>query len=168
MSAARASARSLQRAGNWFNDLARHQFITRNRRVAAGLTALAIAIAVLAVQVSDRWFSPGEMILPILCGGLLLWPRALRILIAVVAAGLIYDIVEDRAGFGIGRGIAENHRKKGRRLLRAERHEALHHECAGGRHLYRHGAHERRERRERHLGVYRGARIAGLVAWKAR
>src|SRR5580692_742456 len=130
-SAARATARSLQRAGNWFNDLARHQFITRNRRVAAGLTAIAIAIAVLSVQLTDRWFSPGEMILPILCGGLLLWPRALRILIAVVAAGLIYDIVEDRAGFGIAVTIAatayfadvlaNTRGKLGTRGLRADR-----------------------------------------------
>src|ERR1700722_12564501 len=106
ISAARGAARSLQRAGNWFSDLARHQFITRNRRVAAGLTAIAIAIAVLAVQLTDRWFSPGEMILPLLAGGLLLWPRALRILIVVVAAGLIYDVVEDRAGPGIVLTIA--------------------------------------------------------------
>ena len=92
MYAERASARSLQRAGNWFSDLARHQFITRNRRVAAGLTAIAIAVAVLAVQFSDRWFSPGEMILPLLAGGLLLWPRALRILIvgAVLTATAVW------------------------------------------------------------------------------
>ena len=106
ISAARGPARLLQRAGSWFNGLARRQFITRNRRVAAGLTAIAIAIAVLAVQFSDRWFSPGEMILPLLVGGLLLWPRALRILIVVVAAGLIYDVVEDRAGPGIVLTIA--------------------------------------------------------------
>jgi hypothetical protein len=130
-SAARWAARPLRRAGDWLSDQARRQFITRNRRVAAGLTAIAIAIAVLSVQVSDRWFSPGEMILPILCGGLLLWPRALRILIAVVAAGLIYDIVEDRAGFGIALTIAatayfadvlSNTRGKlGTRGLRADR-----------------------------------------------
>src|SRR3984957_15682750 len=105
-SAARWPARRLRRAGEWLSNQVRRQFITRNRRVAAGLTALAIAIAVLAAHVSDRWFSPGEMILRILCGGLLLWPRALRILIAVVAAGLIYDIVEGRAGFGISLTIA--------------------------------------------------------------
>src|ERR1700685_1777048 len=105
-SAARWAARSLRRAGMWLSDQARQQFITRNGRVAAGLTALAIAIAVLDVQVSDRWFSPGEMILPLLAGGLLLWPRALRILIAVVAAGLIYDVVENRAGPGIVLTIA--------------------------------------------------------------
>jgi hypothetical protein len=106
MSAARASARSLQRAGNWFSDLARHQFITRNRRVAVGLTASTAMVIAIAVQLSDRWFSPGEMILPLLVGGLLLWPRALRILIVVVAAGLIYDVVEDRAGPGIVLTIA--------------------------------------------------------------
>jgi hypothetical protein len=99
--AARGPVRWLQRAGTWFDGVARRQFITRNRRVAAGLTAVTIAIAVLSVQLSDRWFSPGEMIVPLLVGGLLLWPRALRILIVVVAAGLIYDVVEDRAGPGI-------------------------------------------------------------------
>jgi len=98
---ARGPVRWLQRAGAWLDGLARRQFITRNRRVAAGLTALAIAIAVLSVQLTDRWFSPGEMILPLLAGGLLLWPRALRVLIAVVAGGLIYDVVENRAGPGI-------------------------------------------------------------------
>src|ERR1700761_4168676 len=103
---AHGPVRWLRRAGTWLDGLARRQFITRNRRVAAGLTALAIAIAVLSVQLPDRWFSPGEMSLPLLAGGLLLWPRALRILIAVVAAGLIYDIVENRAGPGIVLTIA--------------------------------------------------------------
>jgi Stage II sporulation protein E (SpoIIE) len=51
--------------------------------------------------VSVWWFSPGVMILPILAGGLLLWPRALRILFGVVAATLVYDTVKDRAGAGI-------------------------------------------------------------------
>jgi Stage II sporulation protein E (SpoIIE) len=106
LSGARSVARPLQRAGRWFNDLARQQFITRNRRVAAGLTAIAIVIAVLAVQLTDRWFSPGEMVVPLLAGGLLLWPRALRILIVVIAAGLIYDVVEGRAGPGIVLTIA--------------------------------------------------------------
>jgi hypothetical protein len=42
------------------------------------------------------------MILPILAGGLLLWPRALRILFAIVAVTLVYDVAEagGRAGFG--------------------------------------------------------------------
>src|SRR3989440_12694075 len=55
------------------------QFITRNRRVAFTLSVLTIAIAVASVHISAWWFSPGVIILPILVGGLLLWPRALRI-----------------------------------------------------------------------------------------
>jgi hypothetical protein len=77
------------------------QFITRNRRAAFVLSGLAIAIGVAAVHVSVWWFSPGVMILPILGGGLLLWPRALRIFFGFAGAALIYDVVEDKAGFGI-------------------------------------------------------------------
>ncbi len=65
------------------------------------LSGLALAIGVAAVHVSVWWFSPGVMILPILGGGLLLWPRALRIFFAFAGAALIYDVVEDKAGFGI-------------------------------------------------------------------
>jgi hypothetical protein len=77
------------------------QFITRNRRLAFAMSVVAIAIAVAAVHVSEWWFSPGVMILPILAGGLLLWPRALRIFFVFAAAGVIYDAVEGRAGAGI-------------------------------------------------------------------
>src|ERR1700735_2744727 len=77
------------------------QFITRNRRLAFALSLVTIAISVAAVHVSEWWFSPGVMILPILAGGLLLWPRALRIFFAFAAAALIYDVVEDKAGAGI-------------------------------------------------------------------
>jgi hypothetical protein len=77
------------------------QFITGNRRFAYLLALVTAAIAVLAVHVSVWWFSPGVMILPILAGGLLLWPRALRILFGLVTAGLIYDTVKGRAGPGI-------------------------------------------------------------------
>jgi Stage II sporulation protein E (SpoIIE) len=77
------------------------QFITRNRRLAFVLSAVAIAIAVAAVHVSAWWFSPGVLILPILAGGLLLWPRALRIFYGFVAAAVIYDVVKDKAGAGI-------------------------------------------------------------------
>src|SRR5580693_2069119 len=77
------------------------QFITRNRRLAFTLSVTAIVISVAAVHVSVWWFSPGVMILPILAGGLLLWPRALRIFFGFVAAGVIYDVVEDKAGAGI-------------------------------------------------------------------
>jgi len=77
------------------------QFITRNRRLAFVLSALVIAIAVAAVHVSVWWFSPGVMILPILAGGLLLWPRALHIFFVFVAAAVIYDVVKGKAGAGI-------------------------------------------------------------------
>ncbi len=77
------------------------QFITSNRRLAFVLSVLVLVIAVAAVHVSEWWFSPGTMILPILAGGLLLWPRALRIFFVFAGAALIYDIVEDKAGAGI-------------------------------------------------------------------
>jgi hypothetical protein len=77
------------------------QFITINRRLAFVLSLGTIAIAVAAVHVSEWWFSPGVMILPILAGGLLLWPRALRIYFVFAAAALIYDVVDGKAGAGI-------------------------------------------------------------------
>src|SRR5580693_217847 len=77
------------------------QFITRNRRMAVVLSVAVIAISVAAVHVSVWWFSPGVMILPILAGGLLMWPRALRIFFAFAAAALIYDVIEGKAGAGI-------------------------------------------------------------------
>jgi tetrahydromethanopterin S-methyltransferase subunit F len=79
----------------------RKQFITRNRRLAFTLALVTAGIAVAAVHVSGTWFSPGIMILPLLTGGYLLWPRALRILFGVAAAGLVYDVAEDKAGAGI-------------------------------------------------------------------
>jgi hypothetical protein len=82
-------------------EVVRQQFITRNRRIAFTLAVATAAIAVAAVHVSESWSSPGIMILPILAGGYLLWPRALRVLFAVAAAGLVYDILEDRASAGI-------------------------------------------------------------------
>ena len=77
------------------------QFITRNRRMAFTLSVAVIVISVGAVHVSVWWFSPGVMILPILAGGLLMWPRALRIFFAVVAGAVIYDVVKGKAGAGI-------------------------------------------------------------------
>ena len=79
----------------------RLQFITRNRRMAFVLTIATLAIGVAAVHLSEWWFSPGLMILPVLAGGLLLWPRALRILFGLVALMLLYDVLYDRAGAGI-------------------------------------------------------------------
>ena len=92
--AARAAA---SKAGH----LIRHQLITRNRRVAVGLAVVTVVISVAAVHVSQAWFSPGLLILPVLAGGLLLWPRALHILFAVIAAGLAYDVAMGLAGPGL-------------------------------------------------------------------
>jgi hypothetical protein len=89
------------RAARAVGTLLIRQFITRNRRVAFVLSAAAIVIAVAAVHVSTWWFSPGVLILPILAGGLLLWPRALRIFFGFVAAAVIYDMVKGKAGAGI-------------------------------------------------------------------
>ena len=97
-SAARSAA---VRQRGWIS----RQLITRNRRVALGLAAVVVAIGVGAVKVSGQWLSPGVLILPILAGGLLLWPRALRILFVFVAAMLAYDIASDRAGLGIAATI---------------------------------------------------------------
>ena len=111
--------------------LAFQQFITRNRRVGFLLSLATIFIAVTSVAWPMWWSSPGVMILPILGGGLLLWPRALRVLFAVAAAGLIYDAVEDRASVGIAATIAvtaffadvlaRTRGKLGTRGLRADR-----------------------------------------------
>ena len=81
--------------------LARRQLITRNRRVALGLALATAIISVAAVHVSEEWFSPGLLILPVLAGGLLLWPRALHILFALIAVGLAYDAMEGLAGPGL-------------------------------------------------------------------
>jgi hypothetical protein len=81
--------------------LVRRQFITRNRRMAFVLALSVLVIGVAAVHVSESWFSPGVMILPILAGGLLLWPRALHILFCLVAGMLAYDWLRGRTGPGI-------------------------------------------------------------------
>src|SRR5947208_8162053 len=93
-----------RRALRWVHTLRTQltrQFITRNRRMAFVLSVLTIAIAVASVHVSAWWFSPGVMILPILAGGLLLWPRALRIFFGFAAVAVIYDVLEGKAGAGI-------------------------------------------------------------------
>src|SRR5208282_4085718 len=93
-----AGRRRVLRALQSFRTQLTRQFITRNRRMAFVLSAVTIAIAVAAVHISEWWFSPGVMILPILAGGLLLWPRALRIYFGFAAAALIYDVVDGKAG----------------------------------------------------------------------
>src|SRR6201997_4084643 len=101
LTAARAIPRFLQHAGQWFANQLKKQVITRNRRVAIVLALVTVAIGIIAAHVSIWLVSPSVMILPLLGGGLLLWPRALRILIGVAAAGLIYDVVLHKAGPGI-------------------------------------------------------------------
>ncbi|HEX9623962.1 MAG TPA: PP2C family protein-serine/threonine phosphatase [Streptosporangiaceae bacterium] len=99
---------AMSAAALWSRGLVRRQFITRNRRVAAVLAVAVVGIGIAAVQVSASWFSPGLMILPILAGGLMLWPRALVILFAITAGMLGYDVAQndDRTGFGIVATIA--------------------------------------------------------------
>jgi Stage II sporulation protein E (SpoIIE) len=79
----------------------RRQLITRNRRVALVLALLSVAIGVAAGRSASDWISPGVLILPILAGGLLLWPRALRILFGIVAVMLAFDWFEGRGDPGI-------------------------------------------------------------------
>ena len=97
----RRQFRAAQAAAVRARGLARRQFITRNRRLSLVLAAITVGIGIAGVHVSHSWFSPGVMILPILAGGLLLWPRALLILFGVVAVMLAYDVIDGRAGPGI-------------------------------------------------------------------
>src|SRR5947199_98086 len=104
------------------------QLITGNRRVALVLALVTAFIAVAAVHVSQSWFSPGLLILPVLAGGLLLWPRALRVLFLFIAIGLAYDVVKDKAGPGliltivvtaaVALGLARTRKKLGMQGLR--------------------------------------------------
>src|SRR5215469_14615606 len=93
----RAARSALRTVSRWV----KRTLITGNRRLALLLTVVTVVISVAAVNVSESWFSPGLLILPVLAGGLLLWPRALRILFVLIAAGLAYDVVEGRAGPGL-------------------------------------------------------------------
>ncbi len=129
--AAREVSRPLKRAGRRLADLLKQQFITKNRRVGITLAMVTVAIAIVAAHVSVWLVSPGAMVLPLLGGGLLLWPRALRILMGIVAAGLLYDIVLRKAGPGIVITVAatayfadvlsDTRGKLGTRGLRADR-----------------------------------------------
>ena len=99
--------------------------------MAVALALVTVAVAVVSAHLSEWLVSPGVMILPILAGGLLLWPRALRVLVGIAAAGLVYDVVLHKAGPGIVVTIAatayfadvlSNTRGKlGTRGLRADR-----------------------------------------------
>jgi hypothetical protein len=129
--AALSGLRSARRAGQRLLDQVRQQLITRNRRAGVLLALVTVAVAILAAHVSVWLVSPGVMILPIIAGGLLLWPRALRILIVIAAGALVYDVVLHKAGPGIVLTIAatayfadvlSNTRGKlGTRGLRADR-----------------------------------------------
>lgn len=70
--------------------------------MALGLAVLAVALGVLAVRTPGEWVSSAAMIVPILLGALLLWPRALRILFVIVAGMLAYDWLNGQAGLSIG------------------------------------------------------------------
>jgi Stage II sporulation protein E (SpoIIE) len=93
-------------AARWLRGLILRQFITRNRRLAFVLAVAVAAIGIASARLSEFWLSPGVLILPLLAGGLLLWPRALRILFCLVGAALIYDALEGKAGPGIIATIA--------------------------------------------------------------
>ncbi len=93
--------RGLRARGQRLRAVLSRQFITRNRRMAFGLAVAIIAIGVAAAHLSEWWFSPGVMILPILAGGMLVWVRALRILFVVAAVVVAYDVSVHRAGPGI-------------------------------------------------------------------
>lgn len=97
----RRFAGRVERAAGRLRSGVRGQFLTRNRRLAFVLALASVAIGLLAVHVSGWWFSPGVMIVPILVGGMLLWPRALRILFGVIAVMVAYDAALGRAGAGI-------------------------------------------------------------------
>ncbi|HWG63943.1 MAG TPA: PP2C family protein-serine/threonine phosphatase [Streptosporangiaceae bacterium] len=100
-SVATSTGRAVRAVAGRSAEQIRRQFITRNRRLAFVLAIITVVIGIAAVHVSVSWFSPGLMILPVLAGGLLLWPRALRILFGLVAVMLAYDALKDRAGPGI-------------------------------------------------------------------
>jgi tetrahydromethanopterin S-methyltransferase subunit F len=96
-----AAQAAVQRARGVF----RRQLITRNRRLSLVLALAVVIIGFAAAEETGEWFSAGVMILPILAGGLLLWPRALRVLFCLVVVMLVYDWVEGRAGPGIAATI---------------------------------------------------------------
>jgi hypothetical protein len=80
----------------------RRQLVTRNRRLALVLALAVVGIGIAVPRETGEWFAPGVLILPILAGGLLLWPRALRILFGLVAVMLAYDWLVGKAGPGPG------------------------------------------------------------------
>jgi Stage II sporulation protein E (SpoIIE) len=80
----------------------RRQLVTRNRRLGLVLALAVVGIGIAAPRETGEWFAPGVLILPILAGGLLLWPRALRILFGLVAVMLVYGWLIGKMGPGPG------------------------------------------------------------------
>src|SRR5258708_18974720 len=78
--------------------LVRRQFLTRNRRLAFVLAMVVAVIGAAAVRVSVSWFSPGVMILPLLAGGVLPLPPALRVLVVLVRAAPAGDAAGGEGG----------------------------------------------------------------------
>ncbi|MQA86657.1 MAG: SpoIIE family protein phosphatase [Streptosporangiales bacterium] len=77
----------------------RRRPVTRNHVALAGLVGTAASIGIAAVEVSEGWFPPSALVLPVLAGGLLLRVRSLAVLLAAVALALAYDA----ASLGVGR-----------------------------------------------------------------
>lgn len=69
----------------------RRRPVTRNQAALAGLVGAAVGIGVAAVELSETWFPPSALVLPVLAGGLVLRVRSLAVLLAAVAGALAYD-----------------------------------------------------------------------------
>ena len=74
----------------WLYRWARRGYLTRDRNALLGLIAITAALAISA-PVSQTWFSPSAVVLTVLAGGLILRLRSLGVLLAVVAAAMVYD-----------------------------------------------------------------------------
>src|SRR5262249_58480785 len=66
--------RAVRSAWRTVSEWVSRQLITGNRRVALLLAVVTAFISVAAVHVSQSWFSPGLLILPVLAGGPPPWP----------------------------------------------------------------------------------------------
>lgn len=96
--AARARLRAVTRR-MWA--LVRRQFLSRSRLVLIALSAVVLCIGLGAAKVSEWWFSPGAVVLPILAGGLLLRVRELRVLLGAVVLVIAYDAIRAHTGPGL-------------------------------------------------------------------
>jgi hypothetical protein len=103
---ARRIPSAIRRPAGRARSMLRRQLITRNRRLALVLALAVAAIGIAAGRETGEWLPTSALILPILAGGLLLWPRALTILYGLVGAALIYDWSMHRAGPGVVATVA--------------------------------------------------------------